>query len=255
MKQLFNYCTIPGYESEILKSGKNLKDYIASLNLDGVEWMVYDARTYPEADDAFAVGAHLNYWPMWWDFYHQQADRYSAFFHTEAELQAYFGAANVSDWLNVIRKNLQAAVLKNPEYVVWHVAECTPVEAYTFKFNHTDMEIVNVAADIFNEVGSQIPENITVLFENLWWPGLRLTDPAVVDCFFNRIQRDNVGIVLDTGHLMNTNVKLRTQAEAVAYICSVVEGLGSLKELLRGIHLNCSLSGDYVQSVMHSSLC
>ena len=87
-----------------------------------------------------------------------------------------------------------------------------------------------------------------VLFENLWWPGLRLTDPRNVKYFFERIERKNVGIMLDTGHLMNTNPRLKTEAEAADYVCRVVDKLGSCAELIKGVHLSCSLSGQYQRS-------
>ena len=101
---------------------------------------------------------------------------------------------------------------------------------------------------MFNSIADEIPENVTVLFENLWWPGLRLTDLRNVKYFFERIERKNVGIMLDTGHLMNTNPRLKTEAEAADYVCRVVDKLGSCAELIKGVHLSCSLSGQYQRS-------
>ena len=66
--------------------------------------------------------------------------------------------------------------------------------------------------------------------------------------FFERIQRKNVGIMLDTGHLMNTNPELRDEEEAADYVCRTVDNLGELAELIRGVHLSCSLSGGYQKS-------
>lgn len=58
----------------------------------------------------------------------------------------------------------------------------------------------------------------------------------------------NVGIMLDTGHLMNTNPELQTEEDGIEYILKTVKALGEDRKLIRGLHLNCSLSGDYVKT-------
>ena len=129
-----------------------------------------------------------------------------------------------------------------------NVAECTFEEVFTFKFEHSDMDVVTAAAAVFNRVADEVPEDVLVLFENLWWPGLRLTDPVVVHAFFEKIKHKNVGIMLDTGHLMNTNPELQTEQDGIEYILKTVKALGEDRKLIRGLHLNCSLSGDYVKT-------
>ena len=91
-----------------------------------------------------------------------------------------------------------------------------------------------------------------VLFENLWWPGLRLTNKKIVNTFFDLLKRDNVGIMLDTGHLMNTNPALNNEEEAADYLCKTIESLGKAKELIYGVHLSSSISGEYVGSFERS---
>ncbi|WP_231035110.1 sugar phosphate isomerase/epimerase [Pectinatus frisingensis] len=91
-----------------------------------------------------------------------------------------------------------------------------------------------------------------VLFENLWWPGLRLLNKKTVELFFNPINRKNVGIMLDTGHLLNINDKLNSQQQAVDYIYKVILHLGSEAARIKGIHLSCSLSGNYQHYFKHT---
>lgn len=47
---------------------------------------------------------------------------------------------------------------------------------------------------------------------------------------------------------MNTNTRLRTQAEGAAYIQTMLERHGSLARWVRGVHLHQSLSGAYVEA-------
>ncbi|HAM16149.1 MAG TPA: hypothetical protein DCP91_09925 [Eggerthellaceae bacterium] len=53
--------------------------------------------------------------------------------------------------------------------------------------------------------------------------------------------------MLDTGHLMSTNTKLRTQLEAADYVCRMFDDHGDLGDAVRALHLHKSLSGEYVE--------
>ena len=248
MNQLFNYCLVPEYETEILKSGKTLDEFIKSLGLGGVELMVYKNIPYFQSFVGYAVGVHLNYWPMWMPFYKRNKQILEKYFSTKEELMNYYGSTYYEGWLKTIRQNIASALQEKPEYLVWHVADCEFDECYTFNFRHSDEDVLLSAARVFNRVADQIPEDVAVLFENLWWPGLRLTDKEKVKLFFNAIKRKNVGIILDTGHLMNTNPELKTEEEGIEYVCRTIENLGEYASLIHGIHLNLSLSGEYVKT-------
>lgn len=245
MKHLFNYCLVPGYEREILKSGKTLNQFLQNFGLDGIELMVYRYAPNEESQAMATVGVHLNYWPMWLDLYNEDYESLSRFFTSGDSLRDYYGSTCYDGWLRAIRDNIRAGLKESPQYLVWHVAECSTEEVFTFKFEHTDKEVVKAAAALFNAVADEIPDDTLVLFENLWWPGLKLTDPAVVDLFFSLLRKSNVGIILDTGHLMNTNPQLQSEAEGIEYICKTVRALGDNRKLIYGLHLNCSLSGEY----------
>lgn len=245
-KQLFNFCVYHDYVKQLEQTGKSLPAYAKSLGLDGIEHLIYSREKPEPSFKGSSVGVHLAYWPYWMGFWTNNKDRIKREFKSaKARNDFYFGALNKDEWLSVIQHNLIAAEAVKPEYLVWHVSEADVEETYTFDFQYSDLEVLAAAAEIFNTVSFAIPSHITVLFENLWWPGLRLTDPAKVKFFFDRIQRNNVGIMLDTGHLMNTNPELRNEEEAADYVCRTVDSLGELAGLVKGVHLSCSLSGEY----------
>lgn len=191
-KHLCNYCFMPGQEKAILKTGKTLEQFVAGLGLDGIELLVYRNVPYFESFEHLAVGVHLNYWPMWLAMYRNDKEVLSRFFTSKDALKDYYGTTYCMGWLRNIRDNIKAALVENPEYLVWHVAECTFEEVFTFKFEHSDMDVVTAAAAVFNRVADEVPEDVLVLFENLWWPGLRLTEPAVVRAFFEKIKHKNI---------------------------------------------------------------
>lgn len=246
---MFNFCVYHDYVDQLEKTGKSLPKYVRRLGLDGIEHLVFGKETPKPSFKESSVGVHLAYWPYWLGFWNNNKERLKREFKSaKARNDYYFGALNKDEWLSVIQQNLIAAASIAPEYMVWHVSEADIRETYTFDFQYTDLEVLEAAAEVFNAVSMSIPSYITVLFENLWWPGLRLTDKEKVKFFFDRIQRKNVGIMLDTGHLMNTNPDLTNESEAADYVCRTVENLGELAELIKGVHLSCSLSGSYQKS-------
>lgn len=244
--QLFNFCTYRDYLEQLSEGGYSLTDYISSVKVDGIEHMIYQKEPPSPVFRAESYGAHLAYWPYWMALWERDEERLTREFTTvEEQERFYFGARDREEWLSVIRQNMAAAEITEPQYMVWHVAESDLMEAYTFHFRYSDRDVLTATAEVFNSVCEAIPEKITVLFENLWWPGLRLTDPALVQYFFERLKHRNVGIMLDTGHLMNTNPELENERQAADFVCRTVENLGDLARLIKGVHLSCSLSGKY----------
>lgn len=249
MKQLFNYCPVHWYETEMQAYPGQADGFLRANNMDGVELYVYGTEGYPTDYSKQTIGTHLKFWPYWMDFW--RGDK-AALLHNHGSEQAIYdyhlGAKNNDEWLAVMRKNIQASLLVKPEYFVWHVAHCDFDEIYNFKFKYSDAEVIDATIEIVNSLVQDIPEDVTLLFENLWWPGMRLTDPHMVDRLFCGINKSNIGIMLDTGHLMNTNRELTNENEGVEYICKVAKNLGMYKQYIYGMHLSCSLSGAYLKT-------
>lgn len=244
MKHLINYCPIPLYEKRLQEYAGGMEAYLKDLQVQGIELYVYDSTIYEPDYAPYVEGVHLRFWPCWLDFWLGQEQALAESFTKEQAL-AYMGAANRDEWLELIKGNLQAAAQLKPQYCTWHVSHCSIPEASTFKYAYNNRQVLEATAEIFNRVEQVLPGNITVLFENLWWPGLTLTEPEEVEYFFSLIKRKNVGIMLDTGHLMNTKPDLSSEEEAIDYVCKIIEALGEKKSLIKGLHLSCSLSGAY----------
>ena len=76
-----------------------------------------------------------------------------------------------------------------------------------------------------------------------------MKDAALTKKLIDGIHSEKKGILLDTGHYMNTNCELKTPEEGVAYLHEMLdrhEELGLLP-YFKGIHLHMSLSGEYVK--------
>lgn len=138
----------------------------------------------------------------------------------------------MEDWIEKIRRNIRAARAEKPEYLVWHVAHCSLDEIWTRRFRYSSHDVLKAVAEVYGAVAEEVPPSVTVLFENIFWPGLYTLEPEEVDYFFSLLPGKNTGIMLDTGHLMNTNPCLVTEEDGARYVKDVVNRLGSMKSLI-----------------------
>lgn len=247
MKELINYCALPAGHNP--KPLQNINAYLLAENLNGIELMLYKNEALPDNSLDKILGVHLKYWPYWMDFWTGNHLELEKQFSCPKELANYFDDAHSKmAWLEKIKEHLRAAVNLNPEYLVWHVANADQQEVFTWQFRYSDAEVLACTIDVFNAVSNVIPPTTLVLFENLWWPGLRLTDKQLLDTFFSQLNHANSGVMLDLGHLLNTNSELKTEAEAYAYALHTLDNLEDSCKKIYGIHLSHSLSGTYVNN-------
>lgn len=244
VKYLFNYPVIDWYEKELQLMGQSLGEYVASMKLDGIEQLIYDNNMILKYKE-LTIGVHLEYWSYWIDFWWNNQQRLDYIFESNEEKKHYYKAQNIYEWIEYIKKNITLALNLKPQYLVWHVSEANVQEIFTYNFYYNDRQVLLATSEVFNEVAKIIPDNVLILFENLWWPGLRLNSMENVVYFFEKLKHNNVGIMLDTGHLMNTNINLTSELEASIFIKDIVNNLGGFASLIKGVHLNCSLSGQY----------
>lgn len=244
VKYLFNYPVIDWYEKELQLMGQSLGEYVASMKLDGIEQLIYDNNMILKYKES-TIGVHLEYWSYWIDFWWNNQQRLDYIFESNEKKKHYYKAQNIYEWIEYIKKNITLALNLKPQYLVWHVSEANVQEIFTYNFYYNDRQVLLATSEVFNEVAKIIPDNVLILFENLWWPGLRLNSMENVVYFFEKLKHNNVGIMLDTGHLMNTNINLTSELEASIFIKDIVNNLGSFASLIKGVHLNCSLSGQY----------
>lgn len=222
---------------------------IHALGLDGIENLIYGYEPAENICAKATVGAHLKYWPTWMDFYLGKEDIYRKDYPTDKDLIDYYGATTPDGWIEHIKLNIKAALAEKPEYMVWHVADCRVEETWTRQFRYTSEEVLEKTAEIYSQVASIVPDDVYVLFENIFWPGLCDLTPHEVDYLFSRLPYKNVGIMLDTGHVMNMDWTIKTEQDGADRICRIVKELGDMKNLIKGIHLSCSFSGEYQRNL------
>lgn len=220
-----------------------LTAFLQRNHLDGIEFMCcapWDEKFHPAG---VIRGMHLWFWPSWLDFWRGDEQALLEEFGCLENIETYFGTSREA-WLAMLTKNFQQAAACGAEYAVFHVAQARGSEIRCRKFAYTSAQVIEAVLEFINQLAAHLPSELMLLYENLWWPGLDLQQPELVRELLAGTQH-KAGIMLDTGHLMNTNTALRSEAEAVDYILKIIKNLGGLADAIRGIHLHASLSGEF----------
>lgn len=186
----------------------------------------------PEAEgclipEGLVKGVHLSYWLTPW--------------LTDRKNNAGDFRSVHEEMVDTYVRELDRAGELGASYVVCHGGYVELAHAFDDEFPYTDEEVIEAITDLADGALRKSGANVAFLFENLWWPGLTLMQPALALSILEGIQHQNKGLVLDTGHLMNTNPRLTTELEAVAYVENVVARLDGSGESIRAVHLHKSV--------------
>lgn len=251
MLELINFANYKNNLEMINYQPDNLARLLTELGVDGVEALFCEPWDQEVVPAELIKGVHLNFWPTWIDFWRENQAALLRQFGSLADVQACFGGLRPETMLACYRNDLKQAQRAGAKYAVFHVSHNELDEMYTWRFRADSRTVIDATIELVNCLAADIPPDLTILFENLWWPGMTLLEPDLVERLLSRVTHPNVGIMLDTGHLMNTNLCLNSQEQGVAYIIKTLNQLGSLRQFIQGIHLHQSLSGQYVSHNCH----
>lgn len=247
MKKLINYSVFAHDFYGFNKTEGALTDFLEKHQLQGIEMIQYGDWNSSLTQSNQIVGVHTQFWPTWLDFWNGDKKELIRQFGNTASVDGYYGCSNRKEWVNFYRSELEKAKQAKVKYVLFHVSHVELEHCYTYQFTYSNEEIILAFIEFINQVLEGFEADFEILFENHWFPGLIFTDPGEIKILMGQVKYPKLGFVLDTGHLMNTNLELRSEEDAVSYILNVLQGLGPMKEYIRGIHLNSSLSGAYVK--------
>lgn len=246
MHQMLNLPLYTG-SMEGYSGWKELGAELQKYGCDGIEG-IWGGEEIPEEFPAeMVIGYHLMFYPDWLDFYREKKDVLIGKFGNPDMVRMFFGGLGKDVLIEQYRADLQRAKKLGASYVVFHVSDVSIEESYTYRWFHSNREVIEASAELINTILEGDDWPFAFLVENQWWPGFTFTDPEETRILLDGIRYKNKGILLDTGHLMNTCPQLRTQSEGASYIHAMLDRHGSLTESIRGVHLHYSLSGDYVQ--------
>lgn len=180
------------------------------FGLSGIELL--PVGQIPASLKEYIVGVHLPFQPVWLPFWFGDKEYLHQIFPGEENLERFFGGPRQEDFIERVASWLEAALSLRPEYVVIHASHCGTEEVFSLNFRYDKKTVLSAVAELLNKALVRIKARgwPQFLFENLWWPGLQLMEDWEIEYFFSRldIPTNKLGLVLDTGHLLNASYLL-----------------------------------------------
>lgn len=227
---------------------EGLRRELAALGCGGVEGIWSGEETPAGFPRELLSGYHLTFFPDWLDFYREDRAALLRKYGDMETVRRFYGGTGGETLIDLYRADLDRAEALGAQYVVFHVSDVSIEEGYTYRWLHRDGEVIDASIEVINQLLDGRAHTFDFLMENQWWPGLTFTDPEQTARLLEGVHYAKKGLLLDTGHLMNANRDLRTQAEGAQFITEMLNRHGALCRYIRGVHLHQSLSGTYVRS-------
>lgn len=228
-------------------SWHKLSAFINEKKIDGIELLLHGNYDIKDIPKTIVKGVHLSYFPIWMDFYNDDKN-YLSDFPNKSDLIDTFGSHHPDSIVDRFKKDFAVSKSLEADYMVFHVGHVRLKDAFTFNFDYSDKKVLQSTAHLVNRVFDE-NASVTLLFENLWWPGMTLLNKDLLDAFMNEIHYKNKGIMLDLSHLMILGGDLELDQQ-IDFILNQLRDLGESIKWIKGIHINQTDIGNYL-SINH----
>jgi len=236
MEHLFPYSVYhEGPAAEVIRE-------FMSSGADGIELLT----RYEPVDPVFkgaVKGVHLPYATDW---YSSWCGRPDVSCLSEDEIKFVYYGRDRNDIITNLRSAIVHASPLMPEYAVLHGGSVTLDEVFEEKRTFYDNEAIDTLAEMVNSAVSQFSGGkppFTILFENLWWSGIRLLNGREMKRLDRKLEFDDWGFCLDTGHMMNAVGTKDNEKDAVLSLMEVfADYTEEMKERIVTMHLHQSTS-------------
>lgn len=241
MKHLFSYSVYQKFD-DLSVSLDSLKD----IGCDGIELLTSHVPVNAELK-RYAVSVHLPYSTDWlsaWNGKPYQMEENLAKF--------YMYGSDREKILDTIRNMIMFAAPLEPAHGVIHASNIEVKELGLRTYSGDCKKVLESFAEMMNEAvsglnGGEPP--FKLVFENLWWPGLRMLDDSDFRLLEKKIEFDNWGLCLDTGHLMNTLPGIYTEDDGIDALLKIFDGYGQdTVDAISAMHFHYSASAAYRES-------
>ncbi len=205
------------------KDSEDIRNAYTKGGLNGLEVILAGEPDQGKILPDMVNGVHLYFHIFWMDYWLGNYERLDKEFDSREQWVEYYGGMDREAYLDCLRHDLAYAESVGAKYVVFHVSETTLRESYVYQYRYSDEEVIDAALEVINTLLDEREYSFDFLVENLWWSGLNLKDPALTRKMLEGIHSEKKGIMLDTGHYMNTSSELKTPEDAVAYVHAMLD--------------------------------
>ncbi len=223
--------------------GDDPRATLDSIGADGLELLTSYSRPDPWYM-RFAESVHLPYATDWlavWEVRPYDMDEESSKFYM-------FGRSRDEVVAN-ISKAIRCASMLDPAYGVFHATNGDIRDLFMRHPRRNSEEVLAAFSEMVNEVVSRFPGGeppFRIMFENLWWSGLRLLDASDFHYLERHVEFEDWGLCIDTGHMMNCLPDIDTQQDGIAALERIFESYPSdLIDRVGTVHFHWSASYPY----------
>jgi len=239
MRHLFSYSVYQNLDD----LSPDLNGLLSDVSCDGLEILT----SHQPADLAlkpYTVSVHLPYSTDWlaaWEGRaYEMSDYYSKY---------YMYGKNRESVIQTVRDMIGYAAPLEPAHGVIHASNVSIPDIHKRKYSDDPKTVLRTFCEMINAAVSAFPKGeppFKLVFENLWWPGLRLQDDSDYRLLEKHIEFENWGICLDTGHLMNTLPDINTQQEGIDAVLRIIDSYSQdLLDAISAMHFHYSASAKY----------
>lgn len=151
-----------------------------------------------------------------------------------------------------LRTSMEIAAPLRPAYAVLHAGSANLNELLAQSYSDSDDDVLDAFAEAVNRAVSDFPGGeppFRILFENQWWPGLRMLDGRNYRRLCDRIEFENWGLCLDTGHLLVTTQGSKDECQAVEMLLGIFDRYPKdMIDSIMTVHLHVNTSAGYISN-------
>ncbi len=248
IKRLLNFSTHPGELELFGDDWSRVADFMRKWQFDGFELLPVGNYPFTRIPPELIHGIHLRFFIFLRRIWQNDRQGLREMFGSMADVQRFYGGTDRQCIIDAYARQFELAHQLGCKYTVFHPVQCELDYIYSWRFPWPWQETLDMCAEIINEALARSPYQGLLLFENLWWPGsFRLQTGAEYEYLRRRVKHERCGIVLDTGHLLNSGGGFEKETEGIKYLLKRVKNMGSLNKEIKAVHLTCSLSGKYIR--------
>ena len=215
---------------------------------DGLELLTgyskVDASQWPEA---FSV--HLPFVVDWYSVYTGRLQIPESMDDTSVSFFSY--GRDKEGIIANVRRCIECAAPLEPAYGIIHAGSANVKELFKETYSDKDVDVLKAFAEIVNEAVSSFPGGeppFKLMFENQWWPGLRMLDGSDYKVLCDSIEFENWGLCLDTGHLLVTTQDSRDELQSIDLLTGIFEKYPKdMIDDIGVIHLHRNESAGYIK--------
>lgn len=199
MQKIINISTFKEDLDRFEQKSENMELFLKKNGLDGFELLQYNQWKDSIIPASMIKGVHMRHYPTWIDFWRGNDKKLISQFKNKDNISKYYNGQTREDMVAHYKSDIENAAKTGAKYLVFHVSHVELEHCFNYKFTYTDIDILDCAIELLNEVFEGYEGGLTLLLENLWWPGLTLKDSKVMEKLMTDIKYPHKGFMMDTG--------------------------------------------------------